>query len=234
MRSGFCSLLSCSKNQRGATHDRCRMESCSCTWHDEDVKVKAAALTDETPLVVMTKDPDATTALVAAAMKMGRGGEPPASDLLEAIMAVSIAAEHLTRAATDLPDAEQSLRLLHLLRKAIDHARDVDAALVQHIYLAGEHGDVRVEGLPPAKVQRARDRKNWDERGAVFAYLERRLDEHTFEHDGEYPDPSTVASWVLEVVGVSYCRVTPLRDRGLDPADFCDETPGRISVQFAD
>lgn len=202
-RSGFCSP--CEGPIPGATHDRCRLTGCSCVVHDADLLAKSAELT-EAP------------------------AEP--RPLWDAVAEVAFAALHVTKEATSLSELppEEAMRILYGLRDAIDHLRDVDAALVQHIYLHGEHGDVRLEGLPPAKVTRGRDRKDWDARGAAFAYVDSKM----VERHGETPDPAEVASWVLEVVGASYCRVTPLRAVGLDPEAFCESSPGRLSVTFTD
>lgn len=206
MRSGFCS-------DGDKRHDRCRLDSCSCPQHDADLKAKAAALV--APEVAELLEP----------------GESP-RPLWDAVAEVAFAALHVTKEATGLSDLppEEALRVLYGLRDAIDNLRDVDAALVQHLYLHGEHGDVRVEGLPAARVQRNRDRKAWDERGAVRDYVNHQI----VSNDGELPDPLQVVEWVLNVVGVNYCRVTPLKAAGLDPKDYCTETPGSLSVAFFD
>lgn len=206
MRSGHCS-----GNDKG--HGRCRMASCSCPQHDADLKAKAAALV--APEVAELLEPS----------------EPP-RPLWDAVAEVAFAALHVTKEATGLSDLppEEALRVLYGLRDAIDNLRDVDAALVQHIYLHGEHGDVRIEGLPPAKITRGRERKDWDARGAAFAYVDSKMT----ERQGETPDPADVVSWVLDVVGASYCRVTPLRTVGLEPEAFCTSSPGRLAVTFSD
>lgn len=202
MRSGFCS-------GDDAQHSRCRMKHCSCPQHDQDVKDRAAALMGD---VFDGLRPD------------------PIRDY---VRATSDAAHLLSIAATEVGErsAEDCLRLLHDLRASINLLKDVDAALVQRIYLAGEHGDVRVDGLPPAKVTRGRDRKEWDARGAVFAYL----DSVMSERQGELMEPSAVADLVMEVLPANSstaCKVTALKARGIDPKDYCTETPGRLAVTF--
>lgn len=124
--------------------------------------------------------------------------------------------------------AEDALRMLHRLREATTALAEIDAVLSRHIYLSGEHGDVRLDGLPAARVVRGRDRKNWDGRGAAFAYVDRQL----ASSDGEVPDPAAVVAWVLEVVGVGYCRTTALKAAGLDPESYCDSAPGKVRVEF--
>lgn len=241
MRSGFCSIDLCTDETRGPTHDRCRKDDCSCGWHGEDVKAKAAALVDPEP----TKRPDGeidwtdperieslATVIATAprehAKNLARGG--PVSESTAAIMTLTTVAARLSEVLADAPDPEESLRLLYELRKASRLIADIDAELVRTAYLSGEHGDVRIEGLPPARVQRGKVRKEWDSRQAAMDYVQHQV----VMNDGELPDPLQVAAWVLDVVGVSYCRVTPMRDAGLDVADYCTESPGRISVQFTD
>lgn len=201
MRSGFCS-------RDDTQHARCRMDACSCPQHDQDVRDKAAALVDPT---ISTSD---------APLSIGA-----------AVDLIGVASADLATAALVLPsDAADSLRVLYALRQSLGRIRDVEAALVQHIYLTGDHGDVRVDGLPPAKVQRGRDRKEWDPRGAVFAYIDAKLTE-----TGEVPEPSAVADWVMEVLPANAstsCKVTALRSVGLDPKDWCVESPGRLTVTF--
>lgn len=233
MRSGFCS-----RDQDHLTHDRCRLDGCSCPKHDADVLAKAAALTERPDIAQCsmcgsTNKTESANGLPCAGPWHGPTffdrfiQDGMLTNMVERAVWLS---EQISEAATALPEAEQSLRILHRLREATRTLAQVDAALVTHLYLAGEHGDVTVEGLPPVKVVRRKDRKNWDSRGAVFDYLRTRV----AQADGEYPDPTAVAEWVLELVGVSYCRTTALKAAGLQPQDYCTETPGSLSVTFVE
>lgn len=207
MRTGWCTA--CTPERVGPQHGRGCPDWCSCDWH-QGIPAKAA-----TPTQAELNEDDPQTALAVAVEIAVRAGE----NLASASLAIG-------------PDlsAEDALRRLHRLRQAIEQCQLVDAALVRHIYLNGEHGDVSLDGLPVAKVTRGRDRKSWDSRGAVFAYLDQRLS----GADGELPDPMDVAAMVLDLVGVGYVRVTPLRSAGLDPDAFCDSSPGRLSVTFVE
>lgn len=200
MRSGRCSK--CADDKRGPEHGRCHKADCSCGWHDQDIRDKAAALVEDAPL--------------------------PTGAVRLRVANLNAAAALVAEADLSL-DPEDSLRILHALRKATAILADVDAALVQRIYLAGEHGDVRVEGLPAARVQRGRERKSWDTRGAVLDYLGARLADVV---DIEPGHATRVANMILDVAGVSYCKVTALRDVGLSIDDYCESQPGKISVQF--
>jgi hypothetical protein len=137
-------------------------------------------------------------------------------------MPLSTAVEFLSRSSSRLTAAaisldatpEDTLRLLHMLRSALSQIRDVEATLVQHVYLHGEHGDVQIEGLPVAKVTRARDRKAWEHRPLAQAVLDAHLTERGFEQ----PDPWEAIAWVLDAAGVAYWN--------------CETTPGKPQVQF--
>lgn len=184
-----------------AGHERCRMAGCSCPSHDSDLLEKAATLTQ--PVL-----PDS----VAAAVEV-----------------FVLAAEQLSIAAREPGTAEDALRLLHRLRVGITAAQEVDASLVTHVYLHGEHGDVRLDGIPAAKVQRARDRKAWEHRGLAQAVMDAQMDKRA----GEPPsDPWEPIEWLLDAAGLSYWRVTQLRALGIDPEAFCTSEPGKVSVQF--
>lgn len=124
-------------------------------------------------------------------------------------------------------DPEDTIRLLDRLRTITHRLGQVDANLVRHTYVTGEHGDLEVEGVGRVKVQRSRDRRAWDERGVAQAVIDKRME----ARGGEMPnEPWEVAEWLLETFGISYCRVTPLRAMGLDPEMFCESTPGKPTV----
>lgn len=230
MRSGLCGQCPrvTEDAKRGPMHGRCTMDSCSCIWHDEDVKDKAAKLITEAKprdvslVTQIVAVPDPNSPLFAKTL----APKPPLETLL-------FMCEQLARQSIGLDEVapDEALSRLHSLRQSIALLQTIDAALVTRIYLAGEHGDVRVDGLPVAKVTRGRDRKSWDARGVSRSVIDCHMTERGFEPPS---DPWEVAEWLLEVLGVGYARVTPLRTMGLDPEDFCESSPGKISVQFVE
>lgn len=124
-------------------------------------------------------------------------------------------------------DPEESIRLLAWLRIITHRLGQIDANLVRHVYVTGEHGDLEVQGVGRVKVQRSRDRRAWDERGVAQAVIDKRME----ARGGVMPnEPWEVCEWLLEVMGVGYVRVTPLRAMGLNPKDFCEDTPGKPTV----
>jgi len=154
--------------------------------------------------------------------------------LQTAVSVLTAAADQLSVAAArdgiDALDWEAATRALADLRDGIETARQVDSLLVRHIYLHGPHGKnaAELDGIGPVSIGRSQERKNWDERGVARAVIDARMADTA----GEAPDPWDVAEWLLEVYGVSYCRVTPLRALGLEPKAFCEEIPGKPTVQL--
>lgn len=130
--------------------------------------------------------------------------------------------------AIEALDIEQCIRLLDQLRRAVATIQQVDALLVRQAYLRGEHGKQVIDGIGVVEISRSRDRKHWDERGVARAVIDAKMADTT----GESPDPWDVAEWLLEVYGINYVRVTPLRALGLEPKAFCEETPGKPTVQL--
>jgi hypothetical protein len=145
----------------------------------------------------------------------------------------ALAAEQLSTAATGVIeglDWEDCVRLLDLLRTAVHSIQQVDSLLVRQAYLKGPHGVnvAELDGIGRVTITRSKDRKNWDERGVAQAVIDARMADTT----GEAPDPWTVAEWLLEVYGINYVRVTPLRALGLEPEAFCEEITGKPTVQL--
>lgn len=151
-----------------------------------------------------------------------------------AVEAVRDAAGALNTAALgqiDATDWQDAIRYLLALRDATDHIGVVAASLTKHTYLVADHGDQDVEGVGRVKIIRARDRKQWEPREAVFAYLDARM----MALEGEVPDPTVVADWVMDVLPATAstsCKVSGLKAVGLDPKAFCEDTPGPIRVEL--
>lgn len=174
---------------------------------------------------------DATLARMAEVEPAPEPATLEAMTLPDGVALVRAAVDRLDDLArgVDRLDWQEATRLLRDLRDALVIAGSLDHALVRHIYLTGEHGKQVVEGVGQVQISRGRDRRKWDERGVVQAVLDARMT----ERGGEMPnEPWEVAEWLLEVLGVGYCRVTPLRAMGIDPANYCEDTPGNLQVSL--
>lgn len=99
-----------------------------------------------------------------------------------------------------------------------------------------------VDGVGHVEVKRSTDRKKWDRRALVRAVLDSRRapDPTTGELvgsdsgraviDDEFLSCSQDLGRVLDVWNLGTPRVTALRDRGIDPDEFCESSPGKTSV----
>jgi len=159
--------------------------------------------------------------------------DDPGPPLPIALQLLDLATERLSEVAVgniETLDWEEAVRHLAQLRAAVGSLQELDSLLVRRIYLAGPHGkDVaELDGIGRISIGRSQEREHWDERGVARAVIDR----HMANTTGEAPDPWDVAEWLLEVYGVKYCRLTPLRALGLEPDAFCDTTPGKPVVSL--
>lgn len=119
-------------------------------------------------------------------------------------------AEELARSFVALHDAKRRLDLIH---------RTLEEALAEAL----PFGVTEIPGLPPVEKKQGRERTKWDP-DAVIAALARRArgDLLTLLDDIKACAPITPSmQW----------RVGALRKHGLDPDEFCQTSPGRVSIQ---
>lgn len=126
-----------------------------------------------------------------------------------------------------------ALRLLADLRKVTDRLGKMDDTLVRWLYLHGEHGQHQhIDGIAGEfGIGRRREKERWDGEAGVRDYVAACIE----GIGGEYPDPEQVVEWVLEVVPSltsGGLRKTPLREKGMDPADYCTSEPGSLYVSL--
>lgn len=186
----------------------------------------------ETPGLAETVDAcvgDLPSGYVVLALEEGDRPEVRLAETVEALVAVGALLNEESMDGTPATDWQDAVRLLDRLREASDHIGFVVASLTKHVYLTGEHGDQTIEGLGRVKIARGRDRRAWDERGVARAVIDAKMEQRGFE----VPDnPWDVAEWLLETMAMNYARVTSLRALGLEPKDYCTDTPGRIGVSL--
>jgi len=139
-------------------------------------------------------------------------------------------------------DIDGALADLVALRDAQDALKDWEGVLTDFL---AEHLSKEGHQLPDgrtAQVRRGRDRTEWDTRSLVRAVLDSRCrpdpetgeaapsDDGRAEIKGEPLSCSQDLARVLHVWNLGAPRVTALRDRGIDPDEFCASSPGRVSV----
>lgn len=131
---------------------------------------------------------------------------------------------------------QAALHVLSELRLAVETLQQIDAALVRHLYLVGEHGDTEIPGLGVVTIQRSRTRTQWDHddwkhdvRGAV---VDKYAGTELFTIEGEAVDLMDLISKVQNVHGAQAPKVTALRALGLEPKAYCTDIPGQPTVSI--
>lgn len=132
---------------------------------------------------------------------------------------------------------EQAIHALSALRSSVETIRQIDAALVRHCYLIGEHGQTEVAGIGVVDIRRSRDRTSWDHsewkqdvRGAALEKTG--ATDEVFTADGESFNLRELLMLVQDVHGATAPKVTALRALGLEPKAYCTDAPGIPQVVF--
>lgn len=95
---------------------------------------------------------------------------------------------------------------------------------------------IAVAGVGVLERRFGRKRSNWDHRRVASLLAarvgDRRFDPSTGEELARPPAviAQDVANELLDCCGVAYWKARALEHRGLDPATFCEEEPGRTTV----
>lgn len=150
---------------------------------------------------------------------------------------VEVLTDHLSLSyASDDPgdhlDIERALRDLHELRQVITALRMWEGLLTDWIadYLGRNTMDL--DGVGHVEVKHGANRKEWDNDAlwrlvVARARDERKIDPETgeaLESEGE-----AVGRVLGECMRPSW-RLTPLRERDIDPDEYCQVSPGKTSV----
>lgn len=105
------------------------------------------------------------------------------------------------------------------------------------LYEVAGKGNHELPGVPPFEARRGAVRKKWQSDDLVRLLVRRGLDP---AGTGEVTaaQVEAVERVVAELVACAPFtpsmgwRATALRERGLDPEEFCESAPGRVSVQW--
>lgn len=151
---------------------------------------------------------------------------------------------HLVLALDDRRAALAEAGDLHRLAEGLAQLRTINGDLQQlarHVEdnVAALMPDKQVEipGVGVIERRRGTDRRKWQSEDLLRTLIRDELDDGT----GELPSPAETLDRVLGVVtacmpvtGSLGWRVTALRERGIDPDEWAECTPGRVSVQIHD
>ena len=117
------------------------------------------------------------------------------------------------------------------LRQLAQHVEDDVAALMPD-------KQVEIPGVGVIERRKGTDRRKWQSEDLLRTLIRDEIDP---DGTGELPDAGTVLQSVMTVVtecvpitGSLGWRVTKLRERGIDPDEWAECTPGRVTVQIHD
>jgi hypothetical protein len=164
---------------------------------------------------------------------------------MTAIVDVNPGTISLSYASTDPVehlDIDTAVRDLSELREIRTALADWEYLLTTFVadYLGRNAMDL--ESVGHVEVKRGVDRKEWDRQGLIRAVLDSRRDPDpvTGEMVGsdsgravigdEFLSCSQDLARILDVWNLGAPRVTSLRERGIDPDEFCTSTAGKVSV----
>lgn len=129
-------------------------------------------------------------------------------------------------------DIDRAVRDLAELRAARKALADWEDVLAEFVADGIGRNTVHVDGVGAVEAKRGAKRTEWDHDALWRTVVARARDERAVD-----PDTGEVVESEGEAVGrvLAECarpawRLTPLRDRGIDPDEYCHTQPGRISV----
>lgn len=130
---------------------------------------------------------------------------------------------------TDLDEVAADLRDL---RAAIDALRSWEVVLTDFLSDALGRNDMEVPGVGRVEVKRGANRKAWDHDALRRLVIAKGRDERAVSVDGEVleSEGEAVGRALMECAHVDYWRKGALADRGVDIDEFCEVSPGRVSV----
>lgn len=135
-------------------------------------------------------------------------------------------------AAFDLDRAVEDLHRLRAIRQALAMW---EGELTDWISDAIGRNTITVAGVGHVEAKRGANRKEWDNDALWRTVVAKARDERAVSLDGEplESEGEAVGRVLGECMRPSW-RLTPLRDRGIDPDEFCQTTPGKVSVVITD
>lgn len=139
-------------------------------------------------------------------------------------------------------DLDRAVRNLAELRQARQTLADWELVLTEWIADALGRNTLTVDGVGTVEVKRGAQRKEWDIHSLLRMVLDSRRPPDTDTGEADPADdghavvkdePVTVSpdlGRVLDVWNLGAPRTTALRDRGIDPDEFCATAPGKTSI----
>lgn len=128
-------------------------------------------------------------------------------------------------------DIDQAVRDLWDLRSTIEALRSWEYLLTEFLSDGLGRNVIDVDGVGRVEVKRGANRKQWDHDALIRLVIARGRDERAVSLDGEplESEGEAVGRVLMECARPEW-RLTPLRDRQIDPDEFCEVSPGRVNV----
>lgn len=134
------------------------------------------------------------------------------------------------------PTVEHGAEALRDIRAAIIALRLAEEVLTDFLADTMAGGQAEVEGVGFCQVRRGSTRVQWDHdalTGALYASMDGM---HLWaDADGELLHPGEAArngmALILALANPAW-RVTRLREHGIDPDEYSQRTPGKLSIQI--
>ena len=219
--SGFCN-----PTHDHASHDRCPRHMprgsgpragtpCACPCHTPPEPDAANTTPDAAPPTVNDAETRLHTDLIDEALL----------NLEDAIRGLNVAL--LGMPSLDFDTAAEMLAREDTARAAL---AVIHESMTLHTWKArgDRYGDVVHPTLGTIGVRRGKNRKEWQHDALAGAVV----DAHMDATGGELPDPDTVRTWITDAAGISYWKVTALKELGIEVEDYCATLPGKPGVSI--
>lgn len=143
--------------------------------------------------------------------------------------------DELINSTVDELDRDEAIIQLRDLRKIISDLRVVESLLVSRVAsLMKDEQRLAVPGVGVVERKSGTQRKAWDHDRILSLVASRAADDAYDKETGSIPPLGVVAQHVAEAVaraaGISYWKVTVLKELGISANDFCDVTYGLPSI----
>ena len=164
--------------------------------------------------------------------------ERPGASPVEALRVAIGAMVDDVAALVEAGDWETLIRGLEPLQQVLGDLRIVEQQVKRGIADTMPERRVTVEGVGTVERKAKVSRKNWDSDELLRKLIARAiLDSET----GELPSSPIVAAdlilqelrAVMPITGSLGWRVTALRERGIDPDEWCEQTQDGYTIQFS-
>lgn len=135
----------------------------------------------------------------------------------------------------EFQDPDATAEALRSLRAVVKALRLIDDDLADRLADVTSYGDT-VLGDRRVTKRQGNNRKAWDHERLVARVVAAGRDERRIDLDtGEVleSEAAAVVRALVACAGIRDWRVTALRERGIDPGEYCETTPGTTRIEVS-